>query len=167
MAVRYWSLMSEKKFSLIYLGLHYKINVKIERWLDIILAIVSTGSLGALFVLEKYQFIWSIILALTQILTAARPYFPYHYRMLELEKGLFSLNPIYNEIEKRWFEIQNGMLAEEQINELYYEFQEKWDELDCKILTKDSLPRRKRFINIADEEKNQYFNIMFGGNENE
>ena len=167
MAERYWHLMTDKKFALIYLGLHYHRNVKIERWLDIILAVISTGSLGALFVLDEYQFVLTVILALAQVATAARPYLPYQYRVKELDKGITLLNALYNEIEKKWFLISDGKLSDDEINELYYKYLKKWDELDSEILKKDSLPRRKNMINIAQEEKNQYFEVMFGGSTDE
>ena len=76
MAYRYWSMMTDKKFALIYLGLHYHKNVQIERLMNIILAIISTGSLGALLFFDQHQYILTIILALAQIVTAARPYLP-------------------------------------------------------------------------------------------
>ena len=167
MAYRYWSMMTDKKFALIYLGLHYHKNVQIERWMNIILAIISTGSLGALLFFDQHQYILTIILALAQIVTAARPYLPYQYRMQEIEKGLLALNDLYNDIEEKWLSIASGKLTDEEINNIYYSSVRKWDELDSKILKKDSLPRRKKFIKQANDEKEMYFTVMFGGDTNE
>lgn len=163
MAERYWKMMTDKKFALIYLGLHYHRNVKIERWMDIALAVISTGSLGALFIFDEHQKILAIILALAQIVTAARPYLPYQYRLKEIDKGILPLNVLYNEIEKKWHCIASGNLSDDEINDLYYDFLRRWDEIDAEILKKDSLPRRQKMINTADKEKNQYFSVMFGG----
>lgn len=167
MVERYWSMMTDKKFTLIYLGLHYHRNVKIERWMDIILAVISTGSLGALFVMDEYQKVLTVILALAQIVTAARPYLPYQYRLKEIDKGILPLNVLYNEIEKKWNSIASGDFSDAEVNELYYDFLKKWDKIDAEILKKDSLPRKKKMIVQADKEKNQYFEVMFGGYTNE
>ena len=74
---------------------------------------------------------------------------------------------MYNDIEEKWLSIASGTLPDEEINNLYYEFVRKWDELDSKILKKDSLPRRKKFIKQANDEKEMYFTVMFGGDTNE
>lgn len=167
MVKRYWCMMTQKKFTLIYLGKHYHRNVKIERWMNTILAVVSTGSLGALLFLDQHQYFLTVILALAQILTAARPYLPYQYRMKEIEKGLFVLNSLYCEIEEKWLSIASGKLTDEEINTIFYTYMRKWDELDAKILKEDSLPRRKKLVTQANDEKDKYFEVMFGGDSNE
>lgn len=104
-----------------------------------------------------------IILALAQIVTAAKPYLPFQNRMNEIDKGLVTLNLIYNDIEKEWNSIFNGKYDEHTINQLYYDLSKRWEKADAEILKNDSLPQKKKLISKADEEKNHYFEVMFGG----
>lgn len=163
MAERYWNMMTDKKFHIVYLGLHYGKCVKIERWLNIVLAVISTGSLGALLFTDEAQKALIIILALAQIVTAAKPYLPFQSRMNEIDKGLVALNLIYNDIEKEWNSIFNGEYDEHTINQLYYDLSKRWEKADAEILKNDSLPQKEKLILKADKEKNHYFEVMFGG----
>jgi hypothetical protein len=167
MVERYWNMMTDKKFHIVYLGLHYGKCVKIERWINIILAVISTGSLGALLVTDKAQKVWVIILALAQIVTAAKPYLPFQYRMNEIDKGLVALNMIYNDIEKEWNPIISGKYDEATINQLYYDFSKQWEKADAEMLKNDCLPQKAKLIEKANKEKNHYFEVMFGGDNND
>ena len=104
-----------------------------------------------------------IILALAQIVTAAKPYLPFQSRMNEIDKGLVALNLIYNDIEKEWNSIFNGEYDEHTINQLYYDLSKRWEKADAEILKNDSLPQKEKLILKADKEKNHYFEVMFGG----
>lgn len=167
MTERYWRMMTDKHFHLIYLGLHHHRNVIIERWLDIILAVISTGALGALIFCEEMQIILTVILALAQIVTAARPYLPFRNRMNALDKGICHLNIIYYKIESNWNKIVVSEMDDAEVNSLYYDFLKEWDKVDSNILKRDSLPRKKKFIEQASQENKEYFSIMFGGNTDE
>ena len=164
MVERYWVMMTQKKFAELYLGYHLHRNVEIERWINIVLAVISTGSLAGLFLTEKYRIVLTVILALAQIFTAAKPYLPYEKRVKELEKGIPPLRLVYMEIEENWLDISKGNLTDEEINNLYYRLIKKWDSIDQEILSGDVLPRKQKFVEAADAEKNKYFENLLGGN---
>ena len=150
------------KFHLIYIGYHYRRNICIERVINILLAIVSTGSLGGLF-LTSFQKTSAIILVLTQVLTAAKPYLPYSTRITELDKEITSLGIIYSEVERKWRDVFSGKYDENEVNEIIYDYVKKWDAIVVENLKGDSLPRKKKFIEQANEENHLYFESMFGG----
>lgn len=154
--------MTQMKFHLIYIGYHYHRNICIERAINILLAIVSTGSLAGLF-WTSYQKIWAIILVVTQVVTAAKPYLPFSTRVTELDKEITSLGIIYREVEKKWKDVFSGAYEDNEINEIIYDYEKKWDAVSAEILKGDSLPRKKRFIEQADKENHRYFESMFGG----
>lgn len=158
----YWNKMTQMKFHLIYIGYHYRRNICIERVINILLAIVSTGSLGGLF-LTSFQKTWAIILVLTQVLTAAKPYLPYSTRITELDKEITSLGIIYSEVERKWRDVFSGKYDDNEVNEIIYDYVKKWDAIVAENLKGDSLPRKKKFIEQANEENHLYFESMFGG----
>jgi len=161
MVDRYWSLMAQKKFHIIYMGLHYSRCVKIERSISIILAVISTGSLAGLFITKDMQLFLGIVLAIAQIITAAKPYLPYQRRVSEIEMDLAGLNLIYMDIEKDWFFVANGELTEKEINEKCYQYNTKWLNYDNRYLQKDSLPLNEKMREIATKEMINYFNSQF------
>lgn len=165
MRAQYWVMMTQKKFHLFYLGYQLGLYVKIERWMNVILAIISTGSLIGLFAWDEGQKILAIILALAQIVTAARPFLPFERRVNELDKGILLLNRVYSDIEKKWNEINIEGVEDSQINEFYYNYLKQWEEVDGEILQKDSLPYIEKYYTKAGEDNERYFINLFGGNE--
>ena len=163
MKERYWSLMTQKKFALFYLGCHLHKCVLIERCTSIILAVISTGSLAGLIFNEKSRVVLTCILALTQIFTAAKPYLPFERRLKELDRGIPLLNMVYMDIEKDWNRIFDEDPSEDDINKIYYKHAKKWDEIDSEILKGDVLPFNKKYEESANAEKDRYFENMFGG----
>ena len=156
--------MNQMKFHLAYLGYHYHRYIVIERWTNILLAIVSTGSLAGLFS-SSNQKIWAIILVLTQVVTAAKPYLPFSTRIKELDRGIVSWRIIYNDVEKQWKGISTGAFDDDQINEIIYDYEKRWEAVETDILKGDSLPRIEKYIEKADKEKRLYFETMFGGSD--
>lgn len=163
MKQRYWFFLTQKKYTLFYLAEHLNESIRIERYMNIGLAVISTGSLAGLFAWPAAQFFLTIILALAQIVTAARPYLPYEKRVSELEKGISALNVVYAQIEEQWDTISGDELSDAEINELYYKYEHMWNEIDSKLLKADMLPVKQAIKDKAEEAKNNYFSVMFGG----
>lgn len=163
MRQRYWNKMTQMKFHLIYLGYHYHESVNRERIINTILAIISTGSLAGLFFVPQHQWVLSVVLGLAQVVSAAKPCLPYASRVADLDKGLVALNVIYENVEKQWKKVDLNEMSEDEINDSLYSFQKQWEEVDGSILKGDSLSRKQKYIDMADNEKNQYFDNMFGG----
>jgi hypothetical protein len=159
--------MSDKKFHILYLGEHHHRCITIERFINIGLAIISTGSLGGFFLWNTVQMLWATILVLAQVVTAIKPYLPYAKRSQEIEKSIIELTTIYEEIEEKWNDIYKDKIDDDDINTLYYQFCKKWDKADAKYLVDDSLPRIEKFVNKASKENELYFKNTFGGNYNE
>lgn len=163
MKTQYWAMMTQKKYHLFYLGYHLNLYVKIDRWMNIILAVISTGSLVGLFTSDTYQKLLAVILALTQVVTAASPYLPFEKRIKELDKGIALLTQAYTAIEKDWNTINIEDSNDAEINEKLYEHVRKWEDIDGEILKRDSLPFVEKFYNKAADDNERYFNNRFGG----
>lgn len=167
MKERYWSMMCDKKFHILYLGEHHHQCITIERIINIGLTIISTGSLGGFFLWDNAQTLWATILVVAQVVTSIKPYLPYAKRAQEIEKAIIELTVVYEEIEEKWNDIYSDNVVNGDINTLYYQLCKKWDKADTKYLVNDSLPRIKRLVDKANEEKELYFKNTFGGNHNE
>lgn len=168
MKSKYWTRMTQMKFEIQYLKCHHARNVSINRLISIIQACISTGALAGLFAGQKYSFISSIILVISQFFTAAKPYLPYEYRINELEKGLYYFEELFNEVERDWSKINSSTENDEaEIEKMLEKYKEKWLRMNGSILKKDALPVKRAFIEKANKEKNSYFERFYGENENE
>lgn len=159
----YWTKMTQMKFHILYLGYHYHRAVRIDRIINIVIAIVSTGSLAGMFVSPAYQKIWACVIVLMQAVAATKPYLPFSARVQDLDRGIAALNVVYENTEKNWNRIVGEKIPEQEAIALIYNSQTQWDTIDAELLKKDSLPRNKKYIEMADDDKNQYFKNMFGG----
>ena len=115
-----------------------------------------------MFIWEKYSLAFSSLLVATQVLTAALPYLPFEKRKSELEKCISTMTLLYDELEENFYNALNEW-DDEKINAWLYDFNKQWDKENDKFLEGDSLPRKKKYVKIADDATNQYFDLIFGG----
>ena len=155
-------MMQNRKHDLIYMDLYYGRSIKIERAIDVALAVISTGALGALFIAKTGQEVFAYILAGAQIVTAARPFLPFSRRIDEIGRGLYVLTQQYNDMESYWDKVNRDKLDNEEINDIYYEQKNKWDKTLWEILKGDDLPVKNRYIKKAAKETQVYFVSIFG-----
>ena len=160
---QYWKFMFTKKYELIYLGMQRHHYIQIERISNIVLAIISTGSLTSLLITKELKIILAIILALAQIYTAAKPFLPFESRSRDLGAEISALAVLYSRIEKEWHLVSQGLLSDEDINNKKYEYMEEWEKIDCRFFQYDSLPRNEKMRDAATQEAILYFKQSIGG----
>lgn len=153
---RYWSQLKETKTHVIYL---HKYAAHSEWWdksINIFLAITSSSSIAAWAIWQKYQIIWAIIIALSQIITAVKPFLPYKQRIKAISELNDRLQEISLNCERNWFAVAEGQLTEEEIHDLYIKI--KNDSLDAerKYLKNIILPKNEKILKIAETEADLY-----------
>lgn len=161
MQERYWNKMADKRYQLIYINEYYDQCVKIQRLINVFLAIASSGAIAAWAVWKEFPVVWAAIIAISQVITAVKPYLPYEKRIDGLFDVINQYSLICNEMEAKWFYVSKGLITEEQINDQSANFEKRWTEVGAKALKGDSLPAEERLAEIAEEKKNSYFEINF------
>ena len=160
---QYWDFMFTKKYELIYLGMQRHRYILIERISNIVLAIISTGSLAGLLITGELKVLLAVLLGLTQIYTAAKPFLPFESRSRELGAEVSALTVLYSRIEKEWLLVYEGKLSDEEINNKKYEYMEEWVRIDSQYFQNDSLPRNEKMRDAATQEAILYFKQSIGG----
>ena len=161
MQERYWNFMTQCKYVLIYYGMYFRRSVKLDRTVKIILATISTLCLGGWIITDSSTKFWSIFIVVAQILIAVNEFLPYRRRVEDLNEIRIRLLAVYENIEHNWYKVSNGSITEEEINDLLSELKKQWDEIECKYFQKDALPRRKRLLKKAEDERTLYFSNIF------
>jgi hypothetical protein len=163
--IRYWNLLKELKVHVIYLH-HYAAN---SEWWDkavnIFLALTSSSSIAAWAIWQKYQMVWAVIIALSQVVTAIKPFLPYKQRL----KGISELNDRIQELslecEKNWFSVAEGELTEKEIHDIFISIKDKSISAERKCLKNMVLPTNRKILKKAEQEADLYLstNYNFGG----
>lgn len=157
MQQKYWNMLTQSKFELYYLDEHFRRCVQLDRWIKIILAVLSADSVAAWAIWSSYAKIWGTIIAISQLLVIVNDYLPYQTRVSEICKLRSPLMEIYLKMENRWRDVQAGELTDDEINDLRTKLLKAWNAIEEKHFIDDVLPERKGLIKKANKKKNTYF----------
>jgi hypothetical protein len=135
--------------------------VKTDRTLRIIIAALSSGSIASWAIWDNLAWLWSIIIATTQMLSIVNDYLPYKKRIKELFELKTKLIPIYDHMEHEWYNVSSGILSEKEINDMLSDIKAEWSKVRMQFFSSDNLPRNEKFLEIADVTKLEYFKTSF------
>ena len=154
---RYWRYMVQLKMWLFYVDEYSENSYKWERRINIILAITSSSSIAAWVIWKQFSFIWASLIAISQVITAVKPYLPYGKRLELLSKISGDLQMLFNKADFNWYRVSNGELSEKEINSLLFELKDQLNNTVEKSLRSVLLPDKQKFIKLADEKAEKYF----------
>ena len=160
---RYWSELREIKTHVIYLQKYAASSDWWDKAINILLAITSSSSIAAWAIWQKYSMVWAIIIALSQVITAIKPFLPYKQRLKVLGEFNDKLQEISLNCERNWFNVAEGKLTEEEIHDLYINIKNQSLEAERKYLKNIVLPKNKRILREAEEEANLYLKKTYHG----
>ena len=130
MQERYWRKLTDKRYRLIYISEYYNQCVWVQRLINVILAITSSGAIAAWAVWKEFPVVWAGVIAVSQVITAVKPLLPYEKRIVTIYDMINQLTGICNEIEAKWYYVANGSLSEEDINKFIVNERNILDKLD-------------------------------------
>ena len=157
MQEKYWKYMVQIKAWIFYLDVYTEDSYRWDRIINIVVAIASSTSIAAWAIWKKYSFVWSIIIAISQVLTTIKGFLPYSKRLKMLVPFMEDLKFLYNKIEYNWFKVASGDLLEDEINELLYSFKDEFANIENKNLKEETLLEKDNFREIADRKNDAYF----------
>ncbi len=133
---------------------------KRDRNINIFLAIVSSGSIAAWVVWDNNSLIWGGIIAVSQVLTVIKPYFPYLKYIKELKMRSIKIDFINIELEKLWYKMESGKTSEEQAADIYFDLQKEIAEIlnfgDDTVFDIDKKTRQRANERMKIYLKNNY-----------
>ena len=152
----YWNQLCEVKTHVIYLH-HYA--TKSEWWdkaINIFLAVTSSTSIAAWAIWKKYDIIWASIVAISQVITAIKPFLPYKQRLKAITELNDKMQELSLECEKNWFSVAEGELTEKEIHQLYIKLKEQSMKAEMKCLKGIVLPKKNRILSKSEKEADIY-----------
>ncbi|MGK7878578.1 MAG: hypothetical protein AB4060_00515 [Crocosphaera sp.] len=131
--------------------------MRFDTSIQVFLAVVSNGSIAAWVIWSKAQFIWALLIAFSQLVSAVKPYLPYQKRIRNLEPFKLELTNLLLRMEEKWYEIFEGQLTDKEIYTLTIEIKQEKTNLESRYLSTTPLPENKKYLDQAEEKANKYF----------
>jgi len=125
MKIQLWSTLCNLKFKEYCIGLLISKFQKLDRNINIFLALASSGSIGAWAIWKEYPMIWGSIIVVSQIVSTIKPYFPYNKYVKELNERYLKIEYINIELEQLWYKYSKRKVNDDQANELYVEIRKE------------------------------------------
>ncbi len=122
---------------------------------------MSSTSIAAWAIWQQLSFLWSIIIAISQVLNAVKVFLPYNKRLKVIASFMEDLKFLYNKMEYNWLKVSGGELTEEEINDLLYTFKNEYTSIENKNLKEEILLDNENFKREADKKTDIYFQNNF------
>ena len=159
----YFKLLREKEYDILCYEKMLEDNIHISRCIKIVMAIISTGSLSALFVSGKLQSCWSIICIIVQAFNAALPYLPFEARINELEKGISNFSILFQDMEMLGYRIKEGLIEENNIVDDVRNFEKRWEYISAQTMKGDTIIlKNDEMKRVLWDEASNYIEVKFG-----
>ena len=158
---KYWQELDQLKTHSYYLEEYLESTEKVDRWINIIIAISSVSSIASWTVFPNWAKVWGGIIAFSHFIQAIKGYLPYSKRLTALRLAINDLEALFIQMENRWFDVAKGKLTEEEIHHLHMQFKETKQKILNKTVNTVSLPHNKKMANNAMEYSKQYFKSFY------
>ena len=139
----YWAEMQSLRTHAYYLAMYQESSEDTERWINITLAIASSGSIAAWAVVKEHAMVWAVFIAATQVLSVIYKFLPFKSRIKPLATASVEMSVLADEAEKSWFNVSNGMLTATEVNDLRFSLRKK----NSKIMSAFST------VSLPDDQK--------------
>jgi len=158
---RYWKELYQLRVHVNYLEIYMERSERLDKAINIFLAITSSSSICGWAIWNKFSFIWAMIIATSQLINAIKYFLPYRERMKALSKIVRDFDELLVFFEMKWFDVSEGKLTEEEINNLQFEIRKKKLDSFKKHLGVSSLPIKDNYFSIAKDNANTYIKNFY------
>lgn len=161
MQERYWRYLVQIKAWIFYIDEYTDNSYKWEKRINIFLAITSSSSIAAWAIWSEYGFIWALLIAISQVVTAIKPHLPFSKRLEVLSRISNQLQTLFNKADFQWYKVSYGELTENEINDALFQLREQYTENVGKVLELEPLPENETFRKSADKKAEEYFKSAY------
>ncbi len=155
--IRFWQEIVQLRVHIFYLEQYHISAERYEKWINIFLAIVSNGSIAAWAIWQKYPFAWALLIGLSQVFNAIRPYLPFQVRSKTISKINLELKDLALHAERKWYAVSEGLLTSEQIHEETMDIKERKSKMESTFFGSSPLPHKDAFLKNAEDQAKVYF----------
>jgi hypothetical protein len=158
---KYWNLMTEIKFQAIYLRKYLYRLEDLNKYIEMFLAIISTGSLGGLIFYREFSTIWLLIIVTSQVISAIKPFFKHPKWIKIIYDMINKLDYLFIKAENYWFIVSEGKISVEEIHSLIINISKKRLNFETLYFRDTIIPQKKRVVLYANRNTLKYFNTHY------
>lgn len=158
----YWRYMVQIKAWQFYLEAYTERAYRWDRGINVFVAVVSSTSIAGWAIWNQFSYVWGVLIAVMQVLTAIKSFLPFGQRLQTLPALQGAIASVYNKIEYNWYQVYSGTAADETINQMIYEFRSQLSEIESSHMKDLILPERSDIKKNADKRAETYFSGFFG-----
>lgn len=85
-----------------------------DKWMNGILAITSSSSIAGWAIWDEYGKVWGFLIALSQVITAIKPLFPFNKHVHTLNTHCYKQEALFLELEELWFKVKDKRIDEDE-----------------------------------------------------
>ncbi|GMM62448.1 hypothetical protein [Novosphingobium pituita] len=140
---------------------HAKVEI-IDRNINIFSALASSSSIAGWLIWKDLWFVWTLIIAASQVLSVIKPYLPYKARLRALSLFGPELDGLALAAEEVWFAVSHGRLTDQEIHTQTMALKKKVNLAQKKSFKGMSLPEDVKLLSIAQSESTDYMATIAG-----
>ena len=162
---RFWNFFTQMKMDEYYYARYQDSSAKWERNLTIATCIVSFGGIALWPIWETLWWLWAIIIAAAQILSAIKHLLPFSRRAIVGAYFLQDFGYLINEVEYAYGRILTGQLKDDdEINDIEMGLKKRKSVLLSKYAINEAFLMliTRRFEKAAEAKKDDYFRQRYG-----
>ena len=95
------------------------------RFYSLFIALTSAGSIATWAVWKEIPSVWALIIAVSQVLHVAKPYFPFIKNDKAFLELSYEFESLYIEFEKLWYSFENRKMTTDEAEQQFYELRDK------------------------------------------
>ena len=156
----YWAEMQSLRTYAYYLTSYQESSEVTERNINIVLAIASSGSIAAWAVVKEYAAVWSVFIALTQVVSVVYKFLPFKSRIKPLAIASVEMSVLADEAEKSWFNVSHGKLTASEVNDMRFSLRKRNSKI-MSAFSNVSLPEKEKIFKAAKTKTEQYIKSMY------
>ncbi|MEE4683602.1 hypothetical protein V2J74_19160 [Pseudomonas alliivorans] len=156
----YWAEMQSLRTHAYYLAMYQESSEATERWINIALAIASSGSIAAWAIVKEYAAVWAFFIASTQVLSVIYKFLPFKSRIKPLATASVEMSVLADEAEKGWFSVSHGMLTAAEVNDLRFSLRKRTSKIMSAFSTV-SLPDDQKLTRKAKLKTETYLKGIY------
>lgn len=115
-----WNQLFDAKFKSYCISLKIDALQKLDRDINVYVALASSGSIAAWAIWKDFPLLWAIIIAASQVFTVVKPYFPYNKYIKELNAKCSKIDNVVIDLEQLWYKLQNQKITIDEASNDYF-----------------------------------------------
>src|ERR1700722_11957158 len=157
----YWKQLVQLKAAAICIRLYRNRLARWVRRVEVVKAIGSSGGIAGWVIWKDWPFVWTAIIAASQLLDATKHVFPFARQHKAASDLTVALELLCIDAEAEWESIYPGKVPNEGITERKARLARLPLEAEHKHFPEGFEPSQK-LIDLATEEANAYFSMTYG-----